>query len=144
MINEEKVKVMDKLALYEKQEGRKYLPVSKYYRSDYIGLALIKNFFLVTIGYGLILAVIAAYNLEYLLDNVHKMDLISLGIVVLAGYVGILALYSVLTYVQYTVKYHNAKKSEKQYYTQLTKLEKIYTREEKKVAGREMSGGYIK
>ena len=83
MINEEKVKIMDQLAVYEKQEGRKYLPVSKYYRSDYIGLALIKNFFLVTIGYGLILAVIAAYNLEYLLDNVHKMDLISLGVVVL-------------------------------------------------------------
>ena len=64
MINEEKVKIMDSLALYEKQEGRKYLPVSKYYRSDYIGLALIKNFFLVTIGYGLILALAAAYNLE--------------------------------------------------------------------------------
>lgn len=144
MINEEKVKIMDRLALYEKQEGRKYLPVSKYYRSDYIGLALIKNFFLVTIGYGLILAVIAAYNLEYLLDNVHKMDLISLGIVVLAGYIGVLAVYSVLTYIQYTVKYHNAKKSVKQYYTQLTRLEKIYTREEKKFAGREMSGGYRK
>ena len=103
MINEEKVKIMDRLAVYEKQEGRKYLPVSKYYRSDYIGLALIKNFFLVTIGYGLI-----------------------------------------LTYIQYTVKYHKAKKSVKQYYTQLTKLEKIYTREEKKFAGREMSGGYRK
>ena len=141
MINEEKVKIMDRLA--EKQEGRKYLPVSKYYRSDYIGLALIKNFFLVTIGYGLILAVIAAYNLEYLLDNVHKMDLISLGVVVLGGYIGILVLYSVLTYIQYTVKYHKAK-SVKQYYTQLTKLEKIYTREEKKFAGREMSGGYRK
>ena len=86
MINEEKVKIMDRLAVYEKQEGRKYLPVSKYYRSDYIGLALIKNFFLVTIGYGLILAVIAAYNLEYLLDNVHKMDLISLGVVALGIY----------------------------------------------------------
>ena len=140
MINEEKVKIMDRLAVYEKQEGRKYLPVSKYYRSDYIGLALIKNFFLVTIGYGLILAVIAAYNL----DNVHKMDLISLGVVVLGGYIGILVLYSVLTYIQYTVKYHKAKKSVKQYYTQLTKLEKIYTREEKKFAGREMSGGYRK
>ena len=137
MINEEKVKIMDQLAVYEKQEGRKYLPVSKYYRSDYIGLALIKNFFLVTIGY-------AAYNLEYLLDNVHKMDLISLGVVVLGGYIGILVLYSVLTYIQYTVKYHKAKKSVKQYYTQLTKLEKIYTREEKKFAGREMSGGYRK
>ena len=97
-----------------------------------------------TIGYGLILAVIAAYNLEYLLDNVHKMDLISLGIVVLAGYIGVLAAYSVLTYIQYAVKYYKAKKSVKQYYAQLTKLEKIYTREEKKFAGREMSGGYRK
>ena len=44
MINEEKVKIMNRLAMYEKVEGRKYLPVSKYYRSDYIGLALIKNF----------------------------------------------------------------------------------------------------
>ena len=144
MLNEEKIKIMNKLAMYEQGEGKKYLPVSKYYRSDYIGLALIKNFFLVTIGYGLILAVIAAYNLEYLLDNVHKMDLISLGIVVLAGYIGVLAVYSVLTYIQYTVKYYNAKKSVKQYYTQLTRLEKIYTREEKKFAGREISGGYRK
>ena len=45
MINEEKVKIMTKLAMYEQGKGRKYLPVSKYYRSDYIGLALIKNFF---------------------------------------------------------------------------------------------------
>ena len=144
MINEEKVKIMDRLALYEKREGRKYLPVSKYYRSDYIGLALIKNFFLVTIGYGLILAIAAAYNLDYLLDNIHKMNLITLGIGVLAGYVVILVTYSVLTYLQYTVKYHRAKKSVKSYYSELTKLEKIYSREEKKIAGREMSGGYKK
>ena len=144
MLKKEKIRLMTKLARYESGEGKEELRIARYYRSDYIGLALIKNFFLVTIGYGLILAVIAAYNLEYLLDNVHKMDLISLGIVVLAGYIGVLAVYSVLTYIQYTVKYYNAKKSVKQYYTQLTRLEKIYTREEKKFAGREMSGGYRK
>ena len=44
MINEEKVKIMTKIAMYEQGAGKKYLPVSKYYRSDYIGLALIKNF----------------------------------------------------------------------------------------------------
>ena len=64
MVNEEKVKVMNRLAMYEHGEGRKYLPVSRYYRSDYIGLALIKNFFLVTIGYVLLLAGIAAYFSE--------------------------------------------------------------------------------
>ena len=56
-----KVKVMTKIAMYEQGEGKKYLPISKYYRSDYIGLALIKNFFLVTIGYLLVIAAVAAY-----------------------------------------------------------------------------------
>ena len=80
MLNEEKIKIMNKLAMYEQGEGKKYLPVSRYYRSDYIGLAMIKNFFLVTIGYCLILAGIAAYFAEYLIDNVHKMNLVSLGV----------------------------------------------------------------
>ena len=51
MINEEKVKIMTKLAMYEQGKGRKYLPVSKCYRRDYIGLPLIEIFFLVTIEY---------------------------------------------------------------------------------------------
>ena len=71
MVNEEKVKIMNRLAMYEHGEGRKYLPVSRFYRSDYIGLALIKNFFLVTIGYVLGLAGVAAYFSEYLMDNVN-------------------------------------------------------------------------
>lgn len=144
MINEEKVKVMTKLAMYEQGEGRKYLPVSKYYRSDYIGLALIKNFFLVTIGYALVLAGVAAYFSEYLMNNIHKMNLISLGVYILAGYLILLVAYSVLTYIQYSVKYYRAKKSVKGYFEQLTNLNKIYGREEKKSAGRGMSGGYRK
>ena len=80
MINEEKVKIMTKLAMYEQGRGRKHRPVSRYYRSDYIGLALIKNFFLVTIGYVLIVAAVAVYFGEYLLENIHRMNLVTLGI----------------------------------------------------------------
>ena len=80
MINEEKVKIMTKIAMYEQGKGRKYLPVSKYYRSDYIGLALIKNFFLVTIGYIMAVAAVAVYFGEYLMENLHKMNLVSMGV----------------------------------------------------------------
>ena len=103
MLNEEKIKIMNKLAMYEQGEGKKYLPVSKYYRSDYIGLAMIKNFFLVTIGYCLVLAGIAAYFGEYLIDNIHKMNLVSVGVEAILGYVVVLIFFSVLTYIQYTV-----------------------------------------
>ena len=141
MINEEKVKIMTKIAMYEQGKGRKYLPVSKYYRSDYIGLALIKNFFLVTIGYVMAIAAVAVYFGEYLMENLHKMDLVYLGIYIIIGYVAALVGYSILTYIQYSVKYFKAKKSVKEYYTQLTELSKIYTREEKRSAGRGTAGG---
>ena len=144
MLNEEKIKVMNKLAMYEKGEGRKYLPVSKYYRSDYIGLALIKNFFLVTIGYGLVLTGIGAYFGNYLMENIHKMNLVTLGIDILIGYLAVLVVFSVLTYIQYSIKYRRAKKSVKLYYEELTKLNRIYSREEKKSMSRGVSGGYKK
>ena len=144
MLNEEKIKIMNKLAMYEQGEGKKYLPVSRYYRSDYIGLALIKNFFLVTIGYCLILAGIAAYFGEYLVDNIHKMDLVAVGRNAVIGYVVGLVVFSVATYIQYSVKYHKAKKSVKEYYQELTQLNKIYSREEKKSSFRGVSGGYKK
>ena len=124
MLNEEKIKVMNKLAMYEQGEGKKYLPVSRYYRSDYIGLAMIKNFFLITIGYVLVLAGIAAYFGEYLVDNIHKMNLVALGIEAVVGYIVVLVLFSVLTYIQYSVKYYRAKKSVKTYYEDLTRLAK--------------------
>ena len=141
MINEEKVKIMTKIAMYEQGKGRKYLPVSKYYRSDYIGLALIKNFFLVTIGYIMAVAAVAVYFGEYLMENLHKMNLVSMGVYIIVGYVAALVGYSILTYIQYSVKYYKAKKSVKEYYIQLTELSKIYTREEKRSAGRGTAGG---
>lgn len=144
MINEEKVKIMTKIAMYEQGKGRRYLPVSKYYRSDYIGLALIKNFFLVTIGYALAIAAVAVYFGEYLMENIHKMNLVSMGIYIIVGYAVVLVVYSVLTYIQYSVRYYKAKKSVREYYSQLTELSKIYVREEKKAAGRGTAGGYRK
>lgn len=144
MINEEKVKIMTKIAMYEQGKGRRYLPVSKYYRSDYIGLALIKNFFLVTIVYALAIAAVAVYFGEYLMENIHKMNLVSMGIYIIVGYAVVLVVYSVLTYIQYSVRYYKAKKSVREYYSQLTELSKIYVREEKKAAGRGTAGGYRK
>ncbi len=144
MINEEKVKIMTNLAMYEQGKGKKYLPVSKYYRSDYIGLALIKNFFLVTIGYCLIIVAVAVYFGEYLLENIHKMNLVLVGIYIIVGYLIVLVVYSILTYIQYSVQYYRAKKSVREYYSQLTELNKIYAREEKRSSGRGTAGGYRK
>lgn len=130
MLNEEKVRIMTRLASYEENEGKKYLPVSKYYRSDYIGLALIKNFFLITIAYVLILAIVAGYFAEELMDNIHKMNLIGVGVGLIIIYLVLLMLYSVLIYVLYSVKYSRAKRSVKKYYVQLGKIAQMYVGDE--------------
>ena len=134
MLNEEKIKVMNKLAMYENREGKKHLPVSRYYRSDYVGLALIKNFFLVTIGYAVALGAVVAYFSDYLMENIHRMDLFKTVEYILIGYGIVLVSYSLLTYIVYTVKYYLAKKSVRQYYQDLTALEKMYNREDRKPA----------
>ena len=61
------------------------------------------------------------------------MNLIMLGVYIVIGYLIVLVAYSVLTYIQYSVQYYRAKKSVREYYSQLTELNKIYAREEKKI-----------
>lgn len=136
MLNEEKVRVMTKLAAYEKNEGKKYLPVSRYYRSDYIGLALIKNFFLVTIAYVLILVIAAGYFAEELMDNINKMNLIGVAIGLVALYLVLVALYSLLIYILYSMKYSRAKKSVKNYYSELGKIAQMYVSNKSRKASR--------
>lgn len=138
MLNVEKVRVMTKLAAYEQGEGKKYLPISKYYRTDYIGLALIKNFILVSVAYVLLLGLAVIYNLDELMENIHKMDLVKMGILAIVGYLVLLTAYSVLVYIIQTVKYSRAKKSIKEYYTQLGRLTKIYAQEEKRTQSRQL------
>lgn len=144
MINEEKVKIMTKLAMYEQGKGRKYLPVSKYYRSDYIGLALIKNFFLVTIGLlsdrcscsGLFWRISSGEYTQNESDNARCIYCDRLS----DRTCGIFSpdVYTVLGSVL------SGKKSVREYYSQLTELNKIYAREEKKSSGRGNAGGYRK
>ncbi|MBR2258669.1 MAG: hypothetical protein IJ899_15335 [Blautia sp.] len=132
MLNPEKIKLMNQLAMYEQGEGKKYLPISRYYRRDYIGAALIRNLFLVAVGYVLTLAGVGAYFSEYLMNNIHKMNLTALGVYLLLGFLALFSVYTVLTYIIYSVKYFKAKKSVRHYYDLLTQMEKMYGREERR------------
>ena len=130
MINEEKVKIMDRLALYEKQEGRKYLPVSKYYRSDYIGLALFRNFFLASIGYLVILLLVGAYFAEFLAEHLHTLNVTWIGMMIVGGYLVTIGVYSVVTYTLHTIQYGRAQKGAAAYERRLRELEALYEEEE--------------
>ena len=129
MVNEEKVKVMNRLAMYEHGEGRKYLPVSKYYRSDYIGLALFRNFFLASIGYLVILLLVGAYFAEFLADHLHTLNVTWIGMMIVGGYLVTISVYSVVTYMLHTIRYGRAQKGAAAYERRLRELEALYEEE---------------
>lgn len=130
MLNEKKIRLMTELARYEEREGKEELRIAKYYRSDYLGIALFKNFILASIGYVVVLLLIASYFSEYLLDNIHKMNLILLAVIIIGGYIITLTLYSVVTYTIYSLRYSRAQRGVKAFDQKLAELERFYENDE--------------
>ena len=51
MLNEERIILMTKLASYEAGEGKRNEAIGKYFRSDYIGVQVIKSIISATIAF---------------------------------------------------------------------------------------------
>ena len=49
MLNEDKIKLMTGIALFEKREGKRIFPVNRFFRSDYISRHMFRSFFSYTI-----------------------------------------------------------------------------------------------
>lgn len=130
MLDEKKIRLMTKLARYEKGQGKEDMRIARYYRSDYLGISLFKNFFLVSIGYAIILLLICAYFSEYLLDNVHKMNLLLLAAAVIGGYIIMITVYSMVTYAICSLRFSKARRAVQMYQHKLAELETFYSEED--------------
>ena len=58
MLNENRVKLMTRMAAYEEKKGKEDIPISSYYRKDYVGLNVLITILWTTIGYGLFLGLV--------------------------------------------------------------------------------------
>ena len=130
MLNVKKIRLMTEMARYEEGKGKEEMRISKYFRSDYLVIALFKNFILASIGYAVVVLLVATYFSEYLLNNVHKMNLILLGVILVGSYIITITIYSVITYVKHSLKYSRAKRGVESYDRKLEKLETLYRKED--------------
>lgn len=129
MLNEERVILMTHMASYEAGEGKKNVKIGNYFRSDYIAVQVLKSVVCATIAYGVIFATYIFYDFETFMQDLYKIDLISFARNVLVYYAVAVAAYAVLTYVVCTYRYAKAKKSLKNYYHNLKKLNSLYSEE---------------
>ena len=64
MLNEDKVKLMTRMAMYEKKKGRKVMKMTKYFHSDYVSWNMIKTAISVTFAYAMIAGCWLLYHME--------------------------------------------------------------------------------
>ena len=57
MIDENKLKIMTRMAMYEKNQGEEDIAVSTYYKKDYLSLKVLVSLIWVTFGYMIALLV---------------------------------------------------------------------------------------
>lgn len=135
MVREENVKLMSKIAIYEKHEGQKEIPINTFYKGDYVRLNCLKSVVSATITYVLVVALIAVYKLEYLLANVLKMDYKRLLIVLLAAYGIWVFLYWIIARILYAKRYENTRSNIIIYNHHLKKLQEESRKEVVKSRG---------
>lgn len=126
MLNEEKIKLMTRMAAYEENEGKRSMQIGNYFRSDYIGLQVMKSVISATIAFAIVIAMYIFYDFESVMKEIYQVDLLATGKQILIAYVMFVGIYAVITYMIYAYRYTKAKKSLKKYYTHLTELSGFY------------------
>lgn len=132
MLNEERIKLMTKMACYEESEGRKNVSVGSYFRGDYIALQVIKSVLHATIAFCILFGLFIMYDFEVFMVELYKMDLFEFGKRVIIDYLIFAAAYGIISYCVYTYRYTRARKSLKIYYNNLKKLAYLYEKEGKR------------
>lgn len=130
MVNTRKVRLMTKLALYEKGEGKEDIKLGKYYRRDFVRLKLLQNVVAVTVGYLLILGMIGAYKMEYLIREAVNLDYIGIAKTILGVYIILMTVYLMATMVGYSLYYNYSRKKLAKYFRMLRKLRSMYQGDE--------------
>lgn len=136
MLNTQKVRLMTRLAMYEKTEGKEDIRLSKYYKTDYVRLHILKTVVAVTVGYLLVLLMIGIYHMEYLISEAVNLDYKTMGLKILGGYLAILTIYISGSLIGYNVYYNRSRKKLSKYFKMLRKLTRMY-KEEEQTAGKE-------
>lgn len=126
MLNFKKIRLMTKLAVYEKKEGKEDIYLSKYYKTDYVRFQVLKSILSATVGYALIIAMIALYKMEYLIRNAVTLNYKLIGTYILGFYIMIVTVYGLGSALAYSMKYDTSRKKLSRYFKLLKRLEKLY------------------
>ena len=110
MLDEIKIKLMTKVAIYEKNEADRDLRLSHYYKEDYIKFGCLKTMITSTVAYWLVLGVYIMLRYEKILEDLNDADYYKLMVKILLGWGLTLAVFFVYSFIVYAIKIRSRSK----------------------------------
>ena len=130
MLNESKVKLMTRMAMYESKQGEEDFKISSYYKKDYRSFHTIATIW-VTVGYAVAVGIGVIAFLDELMGNLNMQFLVMLAATVIIGYLVLVIFYGIVASHFYGTKHEKARKRVKQFNHDLTRLNRMYEREKR-------------
>ena len=130
MVNEDRIKLMTRMAAYEKEEHKKNKTIVSFFKSDYISMQMLKSTVYTTIAFAIMFGLYVLYDFEVFMKEIYQMDVFEFAKSVIIIYLIFTGIILVITYVISLYQYNRALQSTKLYYMNLKKLSRIYGEEE--------------
>lgn len=131
MINEERVKELFRLAVYDAGKDKVDEQLEQYFMWDYIGKELVKSFVTGTLAYLLLVVLWGMGELEQLSDRMAKLEFVDLAVRLGVVYIGFIAVYLFVTLLVYAVRYAMGRKRLHKLAGHVKKVRKMYQRDER-------------
>ena len=128
MISQDRVILMTKMAAQAGRLHRDGERVNHYHRGDYVGFEIVKSVIAATLLYAVLLGMYAIFNFDALLQDFYNgagLEEIHRYIVL---YVLLVAVYVIVSYIVFSIRYTRGRKRARAYYNNLKKLDKYYRR----------------
>lgn len=132
MINEDRVKGLCRLAIYDKNYGQKDRPMGRFFRKDYIMREMLKSFLSGSLLYILILVLWGMYRINAILNSLNTTDFLRMAVVIGLCYIAFMAIYLLITYLVHYVRYTEGRKRLKKYYGRIYVMEREEEKEEER------------
>lgn len=129
MLDKRKIRLMTKMAIYEKKYGEEDIKISGYYKKDYSSLNTWITLIWVSAGYLLAAALLVLCGADAILEGLTFLKLLVLIAIAAGAYFALLIIYGIGSGKFYKRKHTQAKQRVKKYYRDMSRLEKIYKKE---------------
>ena len=129
MLDKNRIRLMTKMAQYEKSLAPEDLKISSYYKKDYASMNTLITVIWITIGYALAAGLVVLCNVDALLKDLTMTKMFIIIAVAVGAYIILLVVYCVCASSFYKSKHNKAKQRVKMYYRDLSRLGKVYMKE---------------